>query len=55
VRTLQKAGYRVFVYTVNDADDIRWLQAIGVDGVFSNFPELALFPEPVLSSRRSTP
>jgi glycerophosphoryl diester phosphodiesterase len=55
VRTLQKAGYRVFVYTVNDADDVRWLQAIGVDGVFSNFPELALFPEPVLPSQRRTP
>ena len=35
-------GLRVFVFTVNDPDDIRRMAALGVDGVFTNYPERVL-------------
>lgn len=35
-------GLRVFVFTVNDPDDIRRMEAFGVDGVFTNYPERVL-------------
>ena len=35
-----KRGHKVLVYTVNTQKDIDRLAKIGVDGVFSNFPEL---------------
>lgn len=39
VRDAQRRGLEVFVYTVNDADELRRLRALGVDGVFTDFPE----------------
>ena len=39
VRQAQTAGLKVFVYTVNEAQDIQAMQALGVDGVFSDFPD----------------
>jgi len=42
VQSLQKAGYKVFVYTVDDPGDIAWLRSIKANGVFSNYPEVAL-------------
>lgn len=38
----QKRGARVFVYTVNEPDDIKRMKALGVDGLFTDFPERAL-------------
>ena len=35
-------GLKVYVYTVNEADDIERMRKIGVDGVFTDFPELVL-------------
>ncbi|GMR01334.1 MAG: glycerophosphodiester phosphodiesterase [Gammaproteobacteria bacterium] len=35
-------GLKVFVYTVNQAEDIARMQGIGVDGVFTGFPERVL-------------
>ena len=35
-------GLKVYVYTVNDAAEMRALRALGVDGVFTDFPERAL-------------
>ncbi|MGB1580850.1 MAG: glycerophosphodiester phosphodiesterase [Nevskiales bacterium] len=32
-------GLKVFVYTVNHSDDARWLLSLGVDGLFSDYPE----------------
>ncbi len=32
-------GYRVFVYTVNEPADVERLRALGVDGIFTDFPE----------------
>ncbi|MDF0534077.1 glycerophosphodiester phosphodiesterase [Shewanella yunxiaonensis] len=34
-------GLKVHVYTVDDIDDIRALKQLGVDGIFSNFPDKA--------------
>jgi len=31
-------GLKVFVYTVDEIEDINTMKAIGVDGIFSNFP-----------------
>ncbi|MEO7252587.1 MAG: glycerophosphodiester phosphodiesterase family protein, partial [Arenimonas sp.] len=35
-------GLRVLVYTVNELDELRALRDLGVDGVFTNFPERVL-------------
>lgn len=35
-------GLRVFVFTVNHPDDIRRMEGLGVDGVFTNYPERVL-------------
>jgi glycerophosphoryl diester phosphodiesterase len=32
-------GLQVFVYSVDDPNDIEYLRQLGVDGIFSNFPE----------------
>jgi glycerophosphoryl diester phosphodiesterase len=32
-------GLNVFVWTVNDLDDIERMKQLGVDGIFSNFPD----------------
>lgn len=42
VATLHEHGFKVFVYTVNDANDIAAMRAIGVDGVFSDYPDRVL-------------
>lgn len=34
-----KKGLKVYVWTVNDHDDIAKIKALNVDGIFSNFPE----------------
>ena len=39
ISALHQAGYKVFVYTVNETSDIRAMRAVGVDGVFSDFPD----------------
>jgi glycerophosphoryl diester phosphodiesterase len=35
-------GLNVFVYTVNSPEDIDRLRALGVDGIFTDFPELVV-------------
>lgn len=39
VEDAHRRGYRVFVYTVNERADLDRMRAIGVDGVFTDFPE----------------
>jgi glycerophosphoryl diester phosphodiesterase len=34
-----RRNMKVFVWTVNDSDDIQRMKNLGVDGMFSNFPE----------------
>ncbi|SLM29603.1 putative glcerophosphoryl diester phosphodiesterase [Desulfamplus magnetovallimortis] len=38
VMSAHKKGYRFLVYTVNDLEDRELLREMGVDGVFTNFP-----------------
>lgn len=42
IQDLHGAGLKVFVYTVNDPADIRSLKGLGVDGIFSDFPDRVL-------------
>jgi glycerophosphoryl diester phosphodiesterase len=42
ISRIQQAGFKVYVYTVDDPADIQTLREWGADGVFSNFPERAL-------------
>ena len=37
---IHKAGFLVRVYTVNNRKDAQRMQKIGVDGIFSNFPDV---------------
>lgn len=39
VTAAHEAGLRVLVYTVNETDDIHRMIDMGVDGVFSNYPD----------------
>lgn len=39
VSDAHRRGLKVFVYTVNEPKDIAAMRALGVDGVFSDFPE----------------
>jgi glycerophosphoryl diester phosphodiesterase len=40
VRAVHAAGGQVYIWTVDDADRIRSLEALGVDGVITNDPRL---------------
>ena len=42
VEDAHRRGLRVFVYTVNEPDDLARMRAWGVDGVFTDFPERAV-------------
>ena len=44
VETVHEVGGQVYVWTVDDAKKIAWLESIGVDGVITNDPRL--FGEP---------
>ncbi|MDH3503101.1 MAG: glycerophosphodiester phosphodiesterase family protein [Nitrospirota bacterium] len=39
VQALQAQGIQVFVYTVDDPEDIARMKRLGVDGIISNFPD----------------
>jgi len=39
VNAAQRKGLKVFVYTVNEYNDIERVKNLGVDGIFSNFPD----------------
>lgn len=43
ISRIQQAGFKVYVYTVDEPSDISMLREWGADGVFSNYPERALF------------
>lgn len=40
MRRARKFGVKVFAYTVNTREEIERLESLGVDGVFTDFPEL---------------
>ncbi|MDT3778331.1 glycerophosphodiester phosphodiesterase family protein [Nitrospira sp. MA-1] len=39
VKAFQEQGFKVFVYTVNEPEDIGRMKQMGVDGIISNFPD----------------
>lgn len=39
VNDAHNRGMKVFVWTVNDLDEIKRIKSLGVDGIFSNFPD----------------
>jgi glycerophosphoryl diester phosphodiesterase len=39
VKALQGQGIKVFVYTVDEPEDIAHMKQMGVDGIISNFPD----------------
>lgn len=39
VRQAQAAGLKLFAFTVNEPEKIRRMKALGVDGIFTDFPE----------------
>jgi glycerophosphoryl diester phosphodiesterase len=41
VEDAHKRGLQVFVYTVDELEDIQTMKTLGVDGIFSNFPTRA--------------
>ena len=42
VKSVQQQGLQVWVYTVNLPDDIELMRGLGVDGIFTNYPERVL-------------
>lgn len=42
VLACHRRGFKVLVYTVNDQKQLARMARLGVDGVFSNFPELSV-------------
>ena len=41
VADAHKRGLKVFVYTVDELEDIKAMRELGVDGIFSNYPTKA--------------
>jgi len=39
VRDAHRRGMKVFVYTVNHPEELQWMAELGVDGVFTDFPD----------------
>lgn len=42
VNDTHNRGFKVFVYTVNNLDDIKKMKAMGVDGIFTDYPDRVL-------------
>jgi len=40
VEDAHRRGFKVFVFTINHAEDLASMISIGVDGIFTNYPEL---------------
>ncbi len=39
VDKIQKAGFKVYPYTINEKEDIKSMKQMGVDGIITNYPE----------------
>ena len=39
ISKIQKAGFKVYPWTVNKPEEINALIALGVDGIITDFPE----------------
>lgn len=42
IRDAHRRGLKVFIYTVDNPEDIQRMQQMGVDGLFSNYPDRVL-------------
>src|SRR3546814_15625055 len=42
IRDAHARDLQLFVYTVNDLDEMRRLRSLGVDGIFTDYPDRAL-------------
>jgi glycerophosphoryl diester phosphodiesterase len=42
VNKLRENGFKVYVYTINDLSDISYLYSLGVDGIFTDYPDRVL-------------
>ena len=42
VTAIKSAGFKIYTYTVNEPEDIQHMEALGVDGIFINYPERAM-------------
>ncbi|MEO1673418.1 MAG: glycerophosphodiester phosphodiesterase family protein [Cyanobacteria bacterium J06631_2] len=42
VNSIQQRGLKMWVYTVNQIDDINLMRSLGVNGIFTNYPERVL-------------
>ena len=47
VKDAHNRDLRVFVFTVDHPEDIKKMKELGVDGVFTNYPERVLKNNPV--------
>jgi glycerophosphoryl diester phosphodiesterase len=43
IESAHQQGLQVWVYTVNQPDDLKLMRALGVDGIFTNYPERVVF------------
>lgn len=39
VNAIKEAGFKIYTWTVNEAEDIERMKAFGVDGIITNYPE----------------
>jgi len=39
VKAIKKAGFRIYTWTVNEPQEILKMKSLGVDGIFTNYPE----------------
>tara|TARA_R110002051_G_scaffold52595_1_gene99808 strand:+ start:589 stop:1341 length:753 start_codon:yes stop_codon:yes gene_type:complete len=39
IEEIKAEGFKIYTYTVNEPDDIEKMNDLGVDGIFTNFPE----------------
>jgi len=46
VRDAHRRGLQVYVYTVNHAEELAWMRELGVDGVFTDYPDRIPGPDP---------
>jgi len=48
VQDAKTRGLKVYVYTVNEPLDWEWMESIGVDGIFCDYPKQAIetYPQP---------
>ena len=44
IAAAREAGLRLHVWTINDAYEISWFRNLGIDGIFTDFPERCLTP-----------